>query len=246
MKTPSQYISSLSRIPIVSITSKPTGIGSSLASVISRPSIYYPGSGTDIAPVDLFIKGRFVSTAVYADYMITPEQIEEMFIENESWKIERQRELNPEDFGLSAWGQFWPEIDESYSFARPGHAFCKLMILRSADSRLRIHFLVIATEAIETYIRLIDLGFHPTVVIVQDHGFGCNWTDFGGNSMLYSIAQSHLPEMIYVASNTKPWPGYRQVSEYGSPEGSAGHPRAIWRVIRRQRGERQVHSEMSL
>jgi hypothetical protein len=232
MKTPSEYLRSLPSFR----TSAPKKTSARCASQVTRlfghRFLYYPGSGTDIAPLSLFTKSHFVSTVVYCDYTITRRQLRQFLTSLDGWTTQTKRSFTPKDFGLSSWADFWPEHQAGQQFAQPKNAFAHFAILLDRSTRRKVNFLFLATEGTTTLARLLALGFHPAVVVVQDHGFGCNWTQFGGRSSLFESFGNNLPRLIYVGENTKAWPDYKRVSDYGPPEGSGPHPRALFRIRR--------------
>ena len=234
MKTPSQYISSLPKLRTAFPTRSGARRAPGITRLIGQRSLYYPGSGTDSAPLNLFTQAHFVSTVIYSDYTITLRQVRKFLTNLDGWTIETEEALNPKDFGGSGWADFWPAHQAAQQPAQPKNAFGTSAILVDSSTRRKVNFLLLATEGIMTYARLLDVGFRPALVVVQDHGFGCNWTQFGGSSMLFDIARNNLPRLIYVGENTTPWPGYKQVSEYGTPEGSGGHRRALYSTPRRR------------
>jgi hypothetical protein len=234
MKSPSQYMLGLAEDAEAAGVNELTHDPSSVTRIVHQPSLYYPGSGTDIAPLKLFTRRGLVSTVIYSDYTFTQDKVEHLLAALDGWSIQCQVLLNSQDFGVSAWAQFWPADLAAHEAGNPENAFCKSAVLYHASTRMRINFIALATEGTETLARLLDIGLNPAVVVVQDHGFGCNWTTFGGLSTLYEIARNKTPNFIYVAENTKPWPSYEQVSEYGPPEGAAGHCRALYRNSRQR------------
>jgi hypothetical protein len=68
-------------------------------------------------------------------------------------------------------------------------------------------------------------------MVLQDHGFGGNWMNFGDKQgPLYQLAaQSGLPDWLLVADNTKYWSGFQVASDWSLAAGSAGHKRRLWR-----------------
>jgi hypothetical protein len=72
-------------------------------------------------------------------------------------------------------------------------------------------------------------GNPPYAVVVQDHGFGGNWTTFGGDgSPLWSLARrGALPKWLLVADNTTPWPDY-QVASNTDCGGMNASPRRLF------------------
>ena len=72
------------------------------------------------------------------------------------------------------------------------------------------------TEALGTY-KLLNRHIGAAhVVVVQDHGLGCFWTNFGGYSKMYLSARGSLklPEFLYVDETTNTWPHYIQHTPY--------------------------------
>lgn len=80
------------------------------------------------------------------------------------------------------------------------------------DQTTRLIFL--CTEGHQTYVNLFNTYLQPNMVVLQDHGFGGNWKDFGNHeSPMYLAADAYqaLPERLFVAEgNTRPWPGYHR------------------------------------
>jgi hypothetical protein len=70
----------------------------------------------------------------------------------------------------------------------------------------------------------------PDVIVLQDHGMGGNWDQFGGPSRLYETAQTHgCPPYVFLAENTEGWPGYSvpESADFDGQFGSAGNKRAL-------------------
>jgi len=72
----------------------------------------------------------------------------------------------------------------------------------------------------------------PFAVVLQDHGYGGNWTTFGGGGALEQLATrtGRLPQYILVAENTEAWSGYLPVD--GTVVGGGGmhrFDRQVWR-----------------
>lgn len=176
--------------------------------------LYYPGSGTDYGPLQHFALQLDLAVAVYVDYLSTPEQIRTMLRSVTPTVPELQR-VSPRDLGCRAWAEFWPDQERSMMFARPSRAFgfqCDLQIHPGRSTRL----IYLATEGHQTYRCLLGTALQPDLVVLQDHGFGCNWRDFGGDSPMYRMAQAAgaLPPMLFSAGeNTRVWEGYKSVAE---------------------------------
>jgi len=94
----------------------------------------------------------------------------------------------------------------------------------------RLAILVVGGDGIATYDALFCQA-HSTppayAIVLQDHGFGGNWTHFGGDSLLWQLAAARPPPWLLVADNTQAWPAYERVS---SPDtgGMHGNARALF------------------
>jgi hypothetical protein len=98
-----------------------------------------------------------------------------------------------------------------------------------------LKFIFLRTEAHQTYANLLDTELQPDIVVLQEHGFGCNWQDFGGQSAMHSAAAitRNLPRWLFVAENTKPWPGYEQVETFAVQDGQMhAHGRALFELVK--------------
>ena len=194
--------------------------------------LYYPGSGTDYGPFRLFAENSNVTTVIYADYRVTEHEARQFITHLPGWQLEGEIErLEPDFFRADWWEDFWPDDPASRENAGPPTAFAlRATLSRSTKS---VEFLFLATEAIQTFSILAESGLVPTMVVLQDHGFGCGWAKFGGESNLFTSASSvGLPQLLLVAANTAPWPGYGRASESTEyDEQMPTHPRALFRRV---------------
>lgn len=193
--------------------------------------LYYPGAGTDTQPFRLFGGNPHLSRVIYADYSPSAhhrQEVERLF------KFRRPNarfvDLTPGDFGCQEWEEFWYGNSESREESTPAKAFG---IRGELPLHPRVRFDYLATEAVGTYSVLLKAGIRPNFIVLQDHGFGGNWTTFGGRSQLYKLARQNnaLPELLLVADNTDRWPQYEQVSEPVENCGAAKHTRALFRLF---------------
>ena len=193
--------------------------------------LYYPGAGTDYGPLQHFALNLDLAVAVYVDYLIKPSMIRDMLYSVSATEPTLQT-VSPRDLGCRAWADFWPEEERSLMFARPSRAFgfqCDLQIHPGRSTRL----IYLATEGHQTFGRLLGTALQPDLVVLQDHGFGGNWCDFGGDSPMYRIAHEAdaLPSLLFSADgNTRVWPGYEAV---GEPMLLAGQMHAYRRCLYR-------------
>lgn len=192
--------------------------------------LYYPGSGTDSGPFQLFAGNGFVETIIYADYRIKESDAREFVTSLQGWNAGVIETIRPSDYGAHWWEEFWPDDERSRIDSDPWRAFAfRVKLSRTGASD--VTFIFFGAEAIQTFSVISRAGVIPTVVVLQDHGFGCNWSIFGGGeSPLYKIAcDSGFPQVLLVAENTDPWPGYEQVSDYEIRDGQMhNHARALF------------------
>lgn len=176
--------------------------------------LYYPGAGMDYGPLQHFALNLDLAVAVYVDYLIRPEMIRDMLRSVSAAEPEFQR-VSPRDLGCRAWAEFWPGQERSQMFAKPSRAFgfqCDLQIHPGRSTRL----IYLATEGHQTFGRLLGTALQPDLVVLQDHGFGGNWCDFGGDSPMYRMGHTAaaLPPLLFSAGeNTRVWPGYEAIAE---------------------------------
>lgn len=176
--------------------------------------LYYPGAGMDYGPLQYFALNHDLAVAIYVDYLATPRQIHKM-LRSVCATVPDLQGISPRHLGQRRWADFWPEQEHSRMFAKPTRAFglqCDLQIHPGRSTRL----IYLATEGHQTYRNLLGTALQPDLVVLQDHGFGGNWRDFGGESPMYRMAQAAgaLPPLLFSAGeNTRVWPGYRAIDE---------------------------------
>jgi hypothetical protein len=194
-------------------------------------NLFYPGGFTDHGPLDLLL-GHYQSVesvsngvvAVYVDYWMTFEALEE-FIQNIGMRYQAECslsiELTCQDFGVNSISAFYPKTwtEDQVGFyldSKQTH-----LGFRYFFPAINLTLIYLKAEAIETYKLLQKNKIYPNLVVLQDHGgYGGAWTDFGGDSALYKSAKVK-PKYLYVADNTRTWPGYNKVSDGFCDEGQA-------------------------
>jgi hypothetical protein len=189
----------------------------------NKDTLYYPGSGTDFGPLCLFVENYNISNVIYTDYCITCKEITSAIKENLSdYQIGNIEEIKPGYFNLNRWEEFWPDNAESKKFGKPENAYGFKVELNKKGKKIK--FIFLGVDGFKAYEIISKCGYKITVVVLQDHGFGCNWSNFGGKSELYEIARKHeLPDMLFIGDETKPWPNYNQASEYSLIEKGQQH-----------------------
>lgn len=183
--------------------------------------LYYPGAGTDYGPLEYFAiefeSELPLGAAFYVDYLAREVEIKSMFRKmphlNEARCVQTEK-LKSTYLHQSSWTKYWPENHPlSRGFANPRKAYAITSELSFEDQQpLRFHFF--RTEAVQTYENLLAIDIIPSIVVIQDHGFGGNWTRFGGANEMFRLALQYrsMPEFLLVADNSEAWPGYVAMS----------------------------------
>lgn len=191
--------------------------------------VYYPGSGTDGQPVKLFGSTHSAHCYVFADYGTTQTDLESELDDVahgfHGYKTLTRIQLTESELTPSGWS---PHVDHRYHAPHgKGHIntapFGFLEILERESTfdesygAFRLAILFLGADGIATYDAFFcqqnDINL-PFAVILQDHGFGGNYDQFGEGGLLASIASrcGVIPELLLVAKNTKPWEGFSRIS----------------------------------
>ena len=185
-------------------------------------TLFYPGSGSDWGPLRLFGEFAHFERVIYCDYHCRWAECRGHLNDGGFWEEAgyRQiscREMSPVEWGLLSWNELWDKRSYQDSFATHSlhprsHAF-ELLLERKGRF---LTLVLLPTEAIGTFRYLLRRKVTIDAVVLQEHGFGGQWTNFGGESMLYEACQqdpSSCPQWLLIGENTKPWPGYSVASE---------------------------------
>ena len=128
-----------------------------------------------------------------------------------------------------------------YSFADLKNPFGFLEILEreihlnDGHGPKRLAVLFLGADAVATYDDLFGQtnSKAPYAIIVQDHGFGGNYTSFGQGGLLEKIAQrtNKFPEWLLVAQNSQKWSEYQKINDVNGDSGGewARHTRKLYR-----------------
>lgn len=177
---------------------------------------YYPGAGTDTGPMRLAIGALGAGTVIHSDYLVARHQVLDMLRACSGWaRVRNVQRLSSRDLGLAAWDAFWPQDPRSRAFSDPSQSWGLTCVLETEDRWVRFVFL--GTDAHQTYANLLNTAWQPRLVWLQDHGFGANWTDYAGQSLMWKVAvrQSALPRFLLCPPNQRQaWPGYCDMGEW--------------------------------
>ncbi|MCC5828725.1 MAG: caspase family protein [Phycisphaeraceae bacterium] len=215
------------------------GMPFSAADFFESRIVYYPGAGSDGQPVKLFGSSHSTHCFIYVDYGIEQRQVKADLDHPQvgfaGYRCLARIRLTEADLVPHGWE---PHIDFAtppeprYSFASATFYGFLQILEREEDfdeehgpKRLAIVFL--GADGIATFDALFcqrtSIGV-PFAVVLQDHGFGGNYDNFGGGGLLERIALSCnvLPRFLLVADNTNPWRGYVPIPGLGREYGGAG------------------------
>ena len=101
----------------------------------------------------------------------------------------------------------------------------------------RLAILFLGADGHATYDALFCQRYNrlaPYAVLLQDHGFGGQYSNFGAGGVMEKIAQATkvLPEWLIVGPHTQAWLGYEQVDDVDPDMGGMhGNKRSLYRQI---------------
>ena len=205
--------------------------------------VFYPGSGHDGHAVKVFGRDHVAHCFVYADYWAPEGSIRESLDDPihhfKGYHSIARISLTIKDLITRPWQ---PHAAPGHEWAKPHiepYGFLEVLE-RDAEfgpdhgaERLAIIFL--GADGHATYDALFCQGNPPKppfAVLLQDHGFGGNYSKFGRGGVMEKIAKAtrSRPEFLFVAENTKAWEGYRREPEVeGDADGMHGDLRFLFR-----------------
>jgi hypothetical protein len=216
-----------------------------VANFLACRVVFYPGSGTDGQPVEFFGSRHAAHCFVFADYGLTKEHVQRElggaghpFAGYESaGHIElRERDLTPH-----GWAPHIQPVEAPRGPHAHGGSYAFIEILErrtgfdDAHGPRRLAILFLCADGVAAYDALFcqTKSRAPFAVVLQDHGFGGNWTRFGQGGSLEQLASQteRSPEFLLVADNTEAWTGYSAVDGPAAGGGVHGFDRQLWRRV---------------
>jgi hypothetical protein len=225
--------------------------GSPLEAFFASRVVFYPGSGTDGQPVEFFGMRHLAHCFVYVDYGVSCDDFARELADDGhpymGYRSIDRIEIRVHDLVRHRWSRHVKHLDGPSGAwgAEAPYAFMEILERKPGFGRRhgpqRLAVLFLHADGIAAY----DLLFcqrrpgvnTPYAVVLQDHGFGGNYTTFGKGGCLDELAtrSTQLPEFLLVADNTVAWDGYvalqRQVARGG---GMHRHTRRLWRLVREE------------
>lgn len=220
--------------------------------------VYYPGSGTDGQPVQLFASTHSAHAFIYADYGVTEERIRSELHDARrgfrGYSILAIVQVSEAQLTPAGWQPHLGPMDaqraqvRALRFAGADPYAMVVVLQRNADlgdehGPRRLAILFIGGDGVATYDALFcqARGRPPFALVLQDHGFGGNYTRFGQRGLLQAVAQraDRYPEYLLCAHrNTEPWIGYAQIPDIADVVGGMwGNARGLF--------VREVHPQAS-
>lgn len=207
-----------------------------LLSFLDSRTVFYPGSGTDGHPVELFASAHCAHCFIYADYGMDRTEIERQLAHPtrafRGYTTLERISLREQDLVPFGWRpSVTPDECQMKSGAFQGPRTCGWGFLevleRCSDldeehGPVRLAILFLGADGIATYDALFcqrKSTFPPFAVLLQDHGSGGNYMSFGAGGLLERLIQQAavFPRWLLVAQNTRAWDGYESV------QGLEGH-----------------------
>jgi hypothetical protein len=193
--------------------------------------VYYPGSGFDGEAVRLFASTKSAHCFLYADYSIQKQALLHKLNQQggafTGYQTIARVHLTDQEIASRYWVQHVydkPLQRVNYHFAQEmqNSPFAFLEILErkpefdDSFGAQRIAILFVGGDGVATYDALFcQADSKPLFALVlQDHGFGGNYTRFGKGGLLHEIAAQcqKQPQYLWIdPSNTQPWDGYHQI-----------------------------------
>lgn len=196
-------------------------------------TIYYPGAGLDFSSFYVFSHYSNIQSVYFVDYLNVEEYLPiRSMMDN---RADQLAVLSPQDFNKTMWSEFWAnELEHmEWVFGADNNSENawgrKVAFKHPKKTEQNFDFYYLGTEGVKTAEILLENKIYPNLVVLQDHGYGGNWTSFGGaDSPLYKVMSNHLPEYLLAATpdtegNTHIWPGYEKVAQPNPPSGNPQH-----------------------
>ena len=221
------------------------GMSVSFSDIMAGRVAYYPGSGYDGTLIKVGNQSRSVHSYLYVDYGIGKEEmINHLAKPNSIYGYHSIGHIEWSEKDILPNGEYQRNVHKEPRtpfrgpFMSDEKPYCFTEIMeRNSDKdeafgarRFAITFLF--ADGIATYYQLFCMEYKkaPWIFLLQDHGFGGNYDQFGEGGLLDAIItkNSIRPQHVICADNTHIWNGYK---ETGLPPIDDGkhHPRRLYK-----------------
>lgn len=211
---------------------------------LSERVVFYPGSGSDGQPVALFNQTHSAHCYVYVDYLLERDDLLRKLITDGflGYRKQARVDLDGSDFGPVRYHappqNYRFEPVKPYGFVQ---VFEREAGLGESHGAARFAVLFLGADGHATYDALFcqENGVPaPWCMVLQDHGFGGNYSDFGAGGLTHQVARACgvYPDFMLRADNTRIWPGYEEcldaqgerLETAGFGAGYMGGRRSLW------------------
>lgn len=189
--------------------------------------VFYPGSGRDGSPIRFFGTKHLAHCFVFVDYWVPQREIERelagQHTKFKGYSTLAQIQLTEQDLVARPpkWHLYAEEIPERAAgfMADMMRAPFGMVAILQREAHLddqhgptRMAVLFLGADAVATYDALFCQpdSLPPFAVVVQDHGFGGQYTRFDAIGLLARLAERTdvRPELLWCARGSEPWLGY--------------------------------------
>lgn len=212
--------------------------------IMSSRVAYYPGSGYDGTLMKVGNMSHSVHSFLYVDYMLKKSDLEAHIAQQDSirgyhsiGKIEWQEsDLVPNgQYLLDCWKH--PRHGDPMSFVdKTETPYCFSLIMERDEDRddtwgaERFVVTFLFADGIDTYYQLFvkEYSKAPWLFLLQDHGFGGNYDDFGKGGLLdLIILKNRCYPTFVICGEGGPgiWNGYELVADVSPVYGGMHHQR---------------------
>ena len=222
------------------------GMPVSFSDIMAGRVAYYPGSGYDGTLIKVGNRSRAVHSYLYVDYGIGKEDLIKHLAEpNSIYGYHSIGRIEWSEKDILPNGQYplnvnkKPRTPYRGPFKSDEKPYCFTEIMeRNPDKdddfgakKFAVTFLF--ADGIATYYQLFCMEYKkaPWVFLLQDHGFGGNYDEFGEGGLLDTIIKRNgiRPQFVICASNTRIWDGYKEITELPPIYDGEHNPRMLYR-----------------
>ena len=211
-----------------------------LADFLGSRIVYYPGSRTDGDPVEVFGASHSAHCFVYADYMLSKEELLEELHTRGFWGYNVLDEVSfseAEVMRAIPWRRHFLSEEEMRSaangtanmreFNHPDPYALLVVLERKANfgddhGPKRLAILFLGADGIASFEAIFANGNATQFFgfLLQDHGFGGNYDHFGRGGLLEKImTRSKVFPRFVLTAHDRLYDGYAKV-EWADPAGS--------------------------
>ena len=189
--------------------------------ILRERIFFYPGSAFDGQPIKTFNISRSAVVFLYADYLFGRAELTE---ECQKYGLKGYRILYQYEIPME---ELIP-MEDYRPFPNLAAPFCRIIIFEKDSSRGivegsdRLILIYTAIDAVYLFRKFFaERGIVPFGVLLEDYGFGCNYTRFGEGGLLSECAHEYgnYPRFLLCREDRLAWRGYHRLPglepEYG-------------------------------